>query len=548
MSGDKLVCPSCSVDMSWKIVRKEEFEGQWWAERDAGLWTPWDNVASDWGQPKPPPQGLLDRIAEEEQALADALAAEEDAARRAEEEAARAAAAQEEDDAAEDEDAEADSSDEDEADENKPFTSVEQAQLARHLSDVFAASSGGATSAGGAPPGELAGPIERAADRWTQTFPPLSIQRLVFFLVAVALAVGAMAASRSWQGHPVSTSLTAGSIIALWLFLVATWLLARPRISEDGTSVPMPSAKKKQPAGPPISLDFVQCLPIAVLGMIVASAIDLGRNHLDARALLISIAAGTLLAVVVTVRRTIWTLAIAACLAGFLIAVGFVAVSHLVLSRPRSLVLAWLVCTAVLCVVGAPVWLSSLRRTGRSPKRLPAVRRTVPIWATPSWALTVLAVIPFACVWVLLGLQDGGKPVPVPDPSLPTVVIPTTPIVAPTTEPPPSPTEPPSPPPVTGASTEEDVSTQLITAWKTGDRNAAERLAARTTVDGLFVTLPPSDLLFKGCEEGDDGVVRCTADSAEGQLLLVPGLLEDGSFQITATTWTPAAALTPPPV
>lgn len=249
-------------------------------------------------------------------------------------------------------------------------------------------------------------PMNRADAWWNRNFPPNSGKRLAFFLAWSAFIIIALAFVRRLQGHPVPVVLTIGAVSTCWVFLGGTWLLSA-RTRKPGAPESVQITRSDATNVPLLVRDFLQSLPIAVVGMLIVLVVAVGWSDLSTASVLIAVGAGALFAATITLRHTIWFLVITSAIAGFLIAAALAVVDLMTFTVPHHFASTWVISSIAVLVFSVAVrWVavrSGLERLSwRSRPRPPPLLADI-----PAWGLTALGIVPVALVALLAGLGDS---------------------------------------------------------------------------------------------------------------------------------------------
>jgi hypothetical protein len=125
---------------------------------------------------------------------------------------------------------------------------------------------------------------------------------------------------------------------------------------------------------------------------------------------------------------------------------------------------------------------------------------------------------------VVVGCGDASKPSTLSSSSAPTTTTTTT---VPTTTAPPPPSEPQSSP--------QAAATELMNAWRNGDRDAALSVALPSAVDELFAAGEPGSTQNRGCQSEVQPNPQCVYRTSLGELQIRTASQGDGWIVDRAT-------------
>ncbi len=321
------------------IVERREHAGTWWGRDRSGAWYRWSTVSSGWEGPLAPPWPPA-----------------------------------------------------------PPAHPDEEAIVARAMAATAAQGAGGP-----APPDQ---PMNRVDAWWNRTFPPFSTRRLVFGLVALPLIAALQELLWMAGGRDPSLARYLFVCVAGGAILSTSWLPGMREMAERlqrarGTSrSPWPWRRAPDPDPPPpflpierhLGRDFLVALPFSAVLMVVMSLTVAGvRDTFTPSSLLTNAVAAVFTAAIVTLRTSVWGLALFSIAGGLLGGLFMVLLSAMTFSDPGGdFLVGWGFGSLLLFVYAYPLW--------KGVRNLEARGFRLPMWLV--MAGSVLLVTGAALVFV----------------------------------------------------------------------------------------------------------------------------------------------------
>ncbi|MFL5797139.1 MAG: hypothetical protein ACJ77A_04290 [Actinomycetota bacterium] len=252
-------------------------------------------------------------------------------------------------------------------------------------------------------PGGPPTPRSPLDDWWMRKFPPHSLARFLFFLVAIVpiTALDALKDHLAGRRTPfivyIVSAVGATAIVGV-IFLGAqvsrrTGGAARTATSDSadaaeqasGPAIPVLAptdlTRSVFDPGPGWGRDLLECLSIMIAAAIMFAAIAIGRAAFQGWGLVVIVVSALLAAIVISVRRSVLSVVIVAAVGGFAGA-GLLEIFSAFWGAGGHFIESWLFCTAIAFVFLLPIWL--------------ALRRPDPVWGTgsaPGWAYATAAAV-----------------------------------------------------------------------------------------------------------------------------------------------------------
>jgi hypothetical protein len=351
---------------------------------------------------------------------------------------------------------------------------------------------------------------------WTRRFPPNSRARLVFVLIAFPIVGAIYALWKHYQGEGMSLAQYLFVSITGDVLIAFLWISGALRPSGQGGQAATPTAPpRRSPAR-----DFLVALPFSFAAALVVSLVTGG---LDGSTVVVSVIAGLAIALLVALRRSIWSVVIFSLLVGFGAAV-FLQLFLLFMGGESSFVGVWMVASLFVFAWALPCWLAVRRGRFGFLRRFPlpdapSSRGAASASEPPLWILmtgTLILVVASAIFFTITdGDQSPGQlPMPVPVAQADTEVV--------------------------GAATAEAASGQLLQGWRLGSRRIAEEVAVDQAVDLVLATPFPRGARLLGCGTLADGSRSCAIEAGERFLLLATERSEAGATYIVFAEWASA--------
>jgi hypothetical protein len=236
---------------------------------------------------------------------------------------------------------------------------------------------------------------------WNSTFPPLSLRRYLFALVAVPPITALVALLNHLRGRNWPFAVYVFSAVATACILGLAFLAPRRWASSSRPSAapghdPIPNAAGSgerpsgsiqptpwQPASPVTSArpdwrkELATDVPIAIGGNLLLMAVMTGPGEIGWMELGVGSLSGLVVAFVFAMRRSVVSVVLVSLAVGFGPAL-LLQIFTSIWGSSHDLFGTWLLCSAVVFVFAFPIWMQLRDGTRRLPKGLPSF--SIPAW------------------------------------------------------------------------------------------------------------------------------------------------------------------------
>jgi hypothetical protein len=235
---------------------------------------------------------------------------------------------------------------------------------------------------------------------WNRTFPPYSVRRLLFGIVAIPLVAGVHALYQTVRGRDGSFGEYAFVAILGGIILAFIWFAAFRR---PGSAPGEAILADRPDRGSLWARDFLVAFPFA-LGVVLVVGMVTG-NGFDQASVAGSLVSAVLISLIVALRRSVWSVILFSLLAGAGVALVLELFLFFLGGTP-GLFLTWILSSLFVFLWAMPSWMQ-LRSAARGPFRRgpsdphPGTLPEIPLWVI--MAGTLILVVGWAISFVLMG-------------------------------------------------------------------------------------------------------------------------------------------------